>query len=53
MTKLDKLIELIKLERLNRRNRLEDKLGQQEYYRKTKELFDPLIKTLNNLKYLK
>ena len=47
MAKLDKLVELNSLEKQNRTNRLEDKLKQQEYYGDIEELFDPLIKTLN------
>ena len=48
MSKLDKPIELNKLEKLNRRNRLEDKLGHQEYYGEIEDLFDPLTKFLNH-----
>ena len=46
MTKLDKLMELNSLEKQNRRNRLEDKLGQQEYSGDIEEFFDLLAKTL-------
>ena len=47
MTKLGTLIKLNNLEKPNRINRLEDKLGQQEYFGEIEELFDPLTKTLN------
>ena len=50
MTKLDKLTEINKLEKENRKIRLEDKLGQQEYYGEIEELFDPITKTLNTNK---
>ena len=47
MAKLNKLMELNSLEKQNRRNRLEDKLGQQEYSGDIEELFHLLAKTLN------
>ena len=49
MTKLETLIKINKIEKQNRRNRLEEKLGQQDYYGDMEDLIDPLIKTLNTI----
>ena len=47
MSTIESLIDLYKQEKENRKNRLEDKLGKQEYYGEIEEFFDPVAKTLN------